>query len=157
MVLLTLFFPVNSMWLSLGWVCQRFLIKPQGVNIIQFRSILVGFGSMYFFYFKAYMLELQKIFLIVRFFNQISCNNGLKTKISCFLCVFFCLTPPPETGMFQNQKDCFVPDITFLQFFIFLSFTCIKGIVRAIRKTLNEHKSFKLQMLITSSNTKFER
>ena len=38
------------------------------------------------------MLELQKIFLLVRFFNQISCNKGLKAKISCFLC-FFCLTP----------------------------------------------------------------
>ena len=36
------------------------------------------------------MLELQKILLLVRFFNQISCNNGLKAKISC-LC-FFCFT-----------------------------------------------------------------
>ena len=35
------------------------------------------------------MLELQKIFLIVRFFNQISCNKGLKTKISCFFLCFF--------------------------------------------------------------------
>ena len=39
------------------------------------------------------MLELQKIFLIVRFFNQISCNKGLKAKISCFFSCFFCLTP----------------------------------------------------------------
>ena len=39
------------------------------------------------------MLELQKIFLIVRFFNWISCNKNLKAKISCFFSCFFCLTP----------------------------------------------------------------
>ena len=39
------------------------------------------------------MLELQKIFLLVRLFNRISCNKGLKAKFSCFLLVFFCLTP----------------------------------------------------------------
>ena len=27
-VLPTLFFPVNSTWLSLEWICQRFFIKP---------------------------------------------------------------------------------------------------------------------------------
>ena len=37
------------------------------------------------------MLELQKIFLLVRFFSLISCNKCLKAKISHF--VFFCLTP----------------------------------------------------------------
>ena len=31
------------------------------------------------------MLELQKIFLLVRFFNRISCNKSLKIKISRFL------------------------------------------------------------------------
>ena len=40
------------------------------------------------------MLELQKIFVIVRFFNQISCNKGLKAKISCFFLVFFLFQPP---------------------------------------------------------------
>ena len=39
------------------------------------------------------MLELQKIFLLVRFFNQFSCNKGLKAKISHFFTCFFCLTP----------------------------------------------------------------
>ena len=39
------------------------------------------------------MLELQKIFLLVRFFNRISCNKGLKAKISRFFTCFFCLTP----------------------------------------------------------------
>ena len=39
------------------------------------------------------MLELQKIFLLVRFFNLISCNKGWKAKISCFFMCFFCLTP----------------------------------------------------------------
>ena len=40
------------------------------------------------------MLELQKIFLIVRFFIQSSCNKSLKTKISCFFLCYFCLTHP---------------------------------------------------------------
>ena len=39
------------------------------------------------------MLELQKIFLLVKFFNRMSCNKGLKTKISGFFMWFFCLTP----------------------------------------------------------------
>ena len=39
------------------------------------------------------MLELQKSFLLVKFFNQISCNKGLKVKILCFFLCFFCLTP----------------------------------------------------------------
>ena len=55
--------------------------------------------------------ELQKIFLLVRFFNRISCKKGLKAKILCFFLCFF-LFNPPETGMFQNQKDRFIPDIT---------------------------------------------
>ena len=79
---------------------KYFLPNHRGVNIIQFRSILASFGSMYFFYFKAQMLEFQKIFLLVRFFNWISCNKGLKAK------------RPPEAGMFQKQKDRFIPDIT---------------------------------------------
>ena len=57
------------------------------------------------------MLELQIIFLLVRFFNRISCNKGLKDKSSCFFTCFFRLTPT-EAGMFQNQKDRFVPDVT---------------------------------------------
>ena len=39
------------------------------------------------------MLELQKIFLLVRFLNRISCNKGLKAKILGFFTCFFCLTP----------------------------------------------------------------
>ena len=39
------------------------------------------------------MLELQKIFLLVRFLNQISCNKGSKAKISCFFTCLSCLTP----------------------------------------------------------------
>ena len=72
---------------------KYFLPNHRGVNIIQFRSILASFGSMYFFYFKAQMLEFQKIFLLVRFFNWISCNKDLKAKISRFFTCFFCLTP----------------------------------------------------------------
>ena len=44
------------------------------------------------------MLELQKIFLIVRFFNQISCNKGLKAKVSRFFYIFVFNTP--EARMF---------------------------------------------------------
>ena len=39
------------------------------------------------------MLELQKIFLLVGFFNWISCNKSLKAKISHFFTCFFCLNP----------------------------------------------------------------
>ena len=39
------------------------------------------------------MLGLQKIFLLVRFFNWISCNKDLKAKISRLFTCFFCLTP----------------------------------------------------------------
>ena len=41
------------------------------------------------------MLELQQILLLVKFFNQISCNKSLKGRISYFSCVFFCLPPCP--------------------------------------------------------------
>ena len=54
------------------------------------------------------MLELQKSFLIVRFFNQVSYNKSLKAKILCFF-VFFLFTPPWD-GMFPNQKDSFVQE-----------------------------------------------
>ena len=49
----------------------------------EYNSISLRFGRLwqYFFYFKAYMFELQKIFLLVRFFNCIFCNKGLKAKI----------------------------------------------------------------------------
>ena len=48
-----------------------------------------------FFYFKAQMLELHKIFLLVKFFNRICCNKSLKAKISCFFLMFFLFIPPP--------------------------------------------------------------
>ena len=38
------------------------------------------------------MLELEKIFLLVRFFNIISCSKGLKAKISRFY-MFFQFNP----------------------------------------------------------------
>ena len=85
------FFP----WIPHGYLLngslKDFVRNRRGLNIIQFRSISVTFGSMYFFYFKASMLELQKIFPLVRFFNQISCSKGLKAKISHFFTCFFCL------------------------------------------------------------------
>ena len=52
------------------------------------------------------MLELQKSFLLVKFFNQILCNKGLKAKISCFFLCFF------GAGKFKLQKNHFVLDIT---------------------------------------------
>ena len=68
------------------------------MDIIQFRSISVRFGSMYFFYFKNEMLEVQKIFLLVNFFNGVFCNKNLKARISCFLTIFSVYSP--EAGMF---------------------------------------------------------
>ena len=38
------------------------------------------------------MLEFQKIFLIYKFFNWISCNKSLKGKFLSFFFCFFCLT-----------------------------------------------------------------
>ena len=64
----------------------------KGVNIIQFCSISVNFLACIFLV-QSLMLELPKIFLIVRFFSWISYNKGLKAKISCFFSCFFCLTP----------------------------------------------------------------
>ena len=49
------------------------------------------------------MLKLQKIFLIVRFFNWISCNKEFKNQKFLFFLVFLLLNPP-EAEMFQNQK-----------------------------------------------------
>ena len=56
------------------------------------------------------MLELQKNFL-AKFLNQISCNKGLKAKISCFF-LFFFLFNPLGAWKFKLQKDCFVLDVT---------------------------------------------
>ena len=64
----------------------------RGVNIIQFRSISVSFGSMYFFLFQSLDVRASEK-LSVRFFNQISCNKCLKAKISCFY-MFFLFNPP---------------------------------------------------------------
>ena len=94
-------------WISCGspleWSLKDFCLK-QGVSIIQFRSISGSFGSMYFF-FKAQMLALQKIFLIVRFFNWIACNKGLKLKISCFSHVFFLFNPLPwDWNVLESER-----------------------------------------------------
>ena len=85
------------------------------MNITQFRSISVSFGSMDFFYFKAEMLELQKSFLIIRFFNRISCRKDQNFMfLSCVFSVYPAPPPIPLTcaGMSYNQKDCFRPDVT---------------------------------------------
>ena len=49
-------FHVASAWMDLSKIFDKTIggeMKGEGVNIIQFSSILVGFSSMYFFYFKA--------------------------------------------------------------------------------------------------------
>ena len=95
MVLPNLLFPVNFTWLSFQWICQQFLIKPYGGGC-KYNSISLHFCTLWqhvFFLFQAKMLELHKIFLIDRFFNRISCNKGLKGKISCFFLVFFLFNP----------------------------------------------------------------
>ena len=68
---------------------KDFLSNHKGVNIIQFCSILVSFGSMYFFLFQSLDVRASGN-LLVRVFNWISCNEGLKAKISCFFTCFFC-------------------------------------------------------------------
>ena len=47
------------------------------------------------------MLEPQKIFLQVRFFNRISCNKGLKAKISLYI---FFLFNPLKLECFRSRK-----------------------------------------------------
>ena len=39
------------------------------------------------------MLEIQKVFLIVKFFNRTFCKKGLKAKISCFFSLLFLFNP----------------------------------------------------------------
>ena len=46
------------------------------------------------------MLELQK----VSFFNWISCNKGLKIKVSRFFTRFFCLTPPCDWNVLEAER-----------------------------------------------------
>ena len=99
MVLSTLFFPVNFTWLLRKWICRRFLIKPKGGkhNSISFHFCKLRQQVFFFYFNKAYILELQKSFLLVMFFNQISCtvcNKGLNAKISCYFLCFFCFTTP---------------------------------------------------------------
>ena len=67
---------------------KHFLSNRRGW--IWFNFVLV---ACIFFYFKSGMFELQKIFLLIRFFNWISCNKGLKAKILRFYKCFFCLNP----------------------------------------------------------------
>ena len=45
------------------------------------------------------MLGLQKNFILASFLNQISCNKGLKAKVSRFFTCFF-LFNHPGAGMF---------------------------------------------------------
>ena len=51
------------------------------------------------------MLKLQEIFLLVRFYNRISCHKGFKVKISFFFMFFFCLTPlKPECSRSRKTR-----------------------------------------------------
>ena len=81
------------LWIQCGYPVngsvKDFFLNHRGVNIIQFCSISVNFGSIYIFLFQSLDVELQKIFLLLRFFSRISCNKGLKAKISCFFTYFF--------------------------------------------------------------------
>ena len=57
------------------------------------------------------MLEIQKNFLLVKLFNQISCNKNLKAKNFLFFLIFF-LFNLPGAGKFKLQRGCFVLDVT---------------------------------------------
>ena len=50
------------------------------------------------------MLELQKIFLLVRFFNWISCNKGLKAKISHSFTCFFLFNSPWDWNVLGAER-----------------------------------------------------
>ena len=55
----------SFLWLSLAWIRRRFLIEHRG---LEHNSISLHFGKLrqhVFFYFKAYLLELQIMFLTV--------------------------------------------------------------------------------------------
>ena len=85
------FFPWIPRGYPLNGSVKDFLSNHRGVNIIQFRSISVSFSSMYFFLFQS-LVRASENLSASWFFYQISCNKGLKAKISCFF-MFFCLTP----------------------------------------------------------------
>ena len=48
------------------------------------------------------MWELQKIFLLLRFFNRISCNKGSKAKILFFM--FFLFNPPWGWNVLEAER-----------------------------------------------------
>ena len=92
------------------------------------------------------MLELHKIFLLVRFFNLISSKKGLKAKISCFCTWFFCLTPVGLECSRSRKTASFLTSHT-------LKNTKIHGVSRMERKRGKCRKSSifegKLQVFIS--------
>ena len=46
----------------------------------------------------------QKIFLLVKFFNWISCNKSLRPKFHVFCRVFFCLPPPWGWNVLEGER-----------------------------------------------------
>ena len=73
----------------------------------QYNSISLHFGRLQWYVFQSLDVRASEN----KFFNWISCNKGLKAKISCFFC-FFCLTPPPRLERSRSRYTAsFQPSI----------------------------------------------
>ena len=84
------------------------------------------------------MLEVQKIFLIVRCFNRTFCNKGLKTKNSCFFSCFFSLTSWGWNNLESERPLCSWCHIDWRN-----TKTCIHGASWMERKQVNvENRQF---------------
>ena len=76
-----------SAWVYWKLFCCFWPIKPHNFAHVVLPTLFFPWIAC------GYHLVLQKTFLLVGFFNWISCNKGSKAKISCFFVCFFCLTP----------------------------------------------------------------
>ena len=85
-VLMTLFFPVNSTWLSLEWICQRFFIKPQGG---EYNSISLHFGKLrqyvFFFISKLRCQSFRKTFCQLGFSSGYLVIIGISSHFFKFI------------------------------------------------------------------------
>ena len=91
-------FSVNFTWLSLRSIVEDFW-QSIGSEHNSISLHLCKLRRHVFF-----ISRLQKIFLMVRFFNWISCNKGLKAKFSCFFVVFFFIYLTPLIRKFSKIR-----------------------------------------------------
>ena len=93
--------PVNP----LNGSAKDFLSNLRGVNMIQFRSISVSFGNMYFlFLFPSLNVRASENFLLVRCSIRSLVIRFKGQNFTFFYMFFFCLNP--------LRLDRFIPDVT---------------------------------------------